>query len=109
MLNEGNNMTRIFVAPAVMSLRSCEAVKKGSPTASSARLPLTPCAVKVSLDHPLLGIGIGQFKYFFGAYIPDFARSSGEIATYATGIAEFRTSTFNLFVRLMCEFGALGR
>lgn len=72
-----------------------------------ARFGYVLAGINVVLEHPLTGIGVGQFKYFFGAHVPEFALVSEEIALYATQTAEFRTSTFNLFVRLFCEFGAL--
>jgi len=77
------------------------------PTGGSniARLAYTATGINVFLYHPLIGIGIGQFGHFFVAYVPDFALLSEEVATYATGAAEYRASTFNLFVRLLCEFG----
>ncbi len=70
-----------------------------------ARFAYTYAAVSVSLAHPLMGIGIGQFGHFFPKYVPRFALMSREVMKYASGDAQYRTSTFNLFVRLCCEFG----
>jgi len=44
-------------------------------------------------------------KYYFSAYAPDFALASDEIVTYAAGLSDYRASSFNLFVRFLCEFG----
>jgi O-Antigen ligase len=70
------------------------------------RLGSTATAIKVALAHPIVGIGIGQFRYFFASYAPDFALASQEILARAAGLTEYRASSFNLFVRLSCEFGA---
>jgi len=69
------------------------------------RIGSTVTGVRVSLGHPFFGVGIGQLKYFFGEYAPDFALASGEILSYSTGISDYRASSFNLFVRFCCEFG----
>ncbi len=72
---------------------------------NAARLAYTAAGIGVSLDHPWLGIGIGQFSYFFGSYVPSFALNIQEVAMYAYGLGNYRASPFNLFVRLFCEFG----
>jgi hypothetical protein len=73
------------------------------------RIGSTVTAIRVSLAHPAFGVGIGQLKYFFAAYAPDFALVSDEILSYAAGLSQYRASSFNMFVRLICEFGfALG-
>jgi hypothetical protein len=69
------------------------------------RIGATVTAMRVAMAYPYFGIGIGQLKYFFGAYAPDFALASDEILTYATRLSEYRASAFNLFVRFFCEFG----
>jgi len=70
-----------------------------------ARVGSTITALRVAVAHPIIGVGIGQLKYFFGQYAPDFALASDEVAGYAAGIAEYRASSFNLFARFFCEFG----
>jgi hypothetical protein len=69
------------------------------------RIGSTVTGVRVSFAYPFFGVGIGQFKYFFGAYAPDFALSNSEILTHSAGLSDYRASTFNLFVRFFCEFG----
>jgi len=69
------------------------------------RIGSTVTALRVSLAYPLTGVGIGQLKYYFSAYAPDFALASDEIVTYAAGLSDYRASSFNLFVRFLCEFG----
>ncbi len=91
----------VFAAFA-QSLASLTNVDLGS---NIGRIGSTVTAARVAWGHPLAGVGIGQLKYFFGAYAPDFALVSEEILSYANGAAEFRASSFNLFVRLVMEFG----
>jgi hypothetical protein len=70
-----------------------------------ARFAYTITGINLFVSHLWLGTGVGQFGYFFASYVPDFALASAEVAGYAYGLQEFRASTFNLFVRLLCEFG----
>lgn len=70
-----------------------------------ARFAYTITGINVSLAHPLVGVGIGQFSSFFAQYAPQFAAVSGEVMTHINGAAVYRASTFNLFVRLFVEFG----
>jgi hypothetical protein len=69
------------------------------------RIGSTVTSLRVAIAHPFFGIGIGQLRYFFGAYAPDFALASEEILIHATDLGEYRASSFNLFVRLVCELG----
>jgi hypothetical protein len=91
-----------IVAVFAASLSSLGDAEMGS---NISRIGSTVTAVRVSVAYPIFGVGIGQLKYFFGAYAPDFALASEEILSYATGLSEYRASAFNLFVRLVCEFG----
>jgi hypothetical protein len=70
-----------------------------------ARVGSTITALRVALAHPVVGVGIGQLKYFFGQYAPNFALASEEILGYAVGVTEYRASSFNLIARFFCEFG----
>ncbi|MDB5970493.1 MAG: hypothetical protein JWQ90_2943 [Hydrocarboniphaga sp.] len=72
-----------------------------------ARIGSTVAGVLITADYPLFGVGIGQFKYFLASYAPAFATVSDEISAWGDGSATFRASTFNLFVRLLCEFGVI--
>jgi hypothetical protein len=97
----------IFIGIAILavfagSFSTLTSMELGS---NISRIGSTMTALRVSLAHPVVGVGIGQFKYFFGAYAPDFALVSDEILSYVNGTSEFRASSFNLFVRFACEFG----
>ena len=70
-----------------------------------ARFAYTVTGINVFLAHPIVGVGIGQFSNFFGKYAPQFASVSDEVMSHINGVAIYRASTFNLFVRLFVEFG----
>lgn len=71
------------------------------------RIGSTVAGILVTADYPIFGVGIGQFKFFLSSYAPAFASASDEISAWGDGSASFRASTFNLFVRLLCEFGVI--
>lgn len=70
-----------------------------------ARFAYTLTGIRVAIEHAISGIGIGQFTHFFGDYVPNFALVNAEVVSYVVGTAEYRASTFNLFVRFAVEFG----
>jgi hypothetical protein len=84
------------------SLTTLNSIEAGS---NLSRIGSTVTSVRVSMAHPFFGIGVGQLRYFFGAYAPDFALTNVEIITRSLNAGDFRASSFNLFVRLVCEFG----
>jgi hypothetical protein len=97
----------VFLAVGILgvfaaSLSSLTNVEMGS---NISRIGSLVTSARVSLAHPIVGIGIGQLRYFFATYAPDFALVSEEILSYASGTSDFRPSSFNLFVRFVCEFG----
>jgi hypothetical protein len=65
----------------------------------------TATGINVSLAHPLVGVGIGEFGNFFAQYAPAWAMTSTEVRKDVTGEGPYRASTFNMFVRLCVEFG----
>jgi hypothetical protein len=70
-----------------------------------ARFAYTISGWNVFLSHLWTGVGIGQFNNVFSSYLPDFGLGSSEVAGYVFGLLPYRASTFNMFVRLLCEFG----
>jgi hypothetical protein len=92
----------VIISVFARSLTSLTDTDMGS---NISRVGSTITAVKVAIAHPIFGVGIGQLRYFFAQYAPDFALASDEILAYATGTTESRASSFNMFVRFMLEFG----
>jgi len=75
---------------------------------SMARLGASITAIQASIDNLPFGIGAGQFSYYFGLYVDDIFLLSEEVQAWADGESASRTSTFNLFIRAILEFGFLG-
>lgn len=63
----------------------------------------------ISEGYGLLGIGTGQFHFFYSyEYFPDFLFLSTEAINQADPSVDFRASTFNFFLRILLEIGLLG-
>lgn len=97
-------LAMIAVAPFVL-IKLLTVTDLQSNLSNIGRIGSTVAGILVAADYPVLGIGIGQFKYFLASYAPSFAAASDEISAWGDGSASFRASTFNLFVRLVSEFG----
>lgn len=101
-------LAALFVTVAgslALAARFLTLINFDSEASNVARVAYTIAGINVCLAHPLIGVGIGQFGNFFAQYVPQFALHIGEVDRYFLGVAQYRASTFNLFVRLCCEFG----
>jgi O-antigen ligase len=66
-------------------------------------------AYRIAIDHPVLGVGIGQYGFYMPAYIPPWATASGEIRRWMS----FREGTpwppvHSIYARLAAEAGFIG-
>ena len=96
-------MTGVVIVVLLSSLLSLVRVSENA--SDVARFAYTITGINVFLAHPLVGVGIGQFSNFFGKFVPQFGVLSSEVMDHVNGVALYRASTFNLFVRLFVEFG----
>lgn len=66
-------------------------------------------ALKMALDHPVFGVGLGQYAFHFHQYLPAWAMVSYEIRWYLMGVSA-AAPVHGLFSRLAAEggFPALG-
>ena len=96
-----------FTAAAVLVLaaRLMSVVDIARNESDITRIGDTVTGINVAVAHPLVGVGIGEFGNFFAQYAPAFALRSIEVEKDIAGSAEYRASTFNMFVRLSVEFG----
>lgn len=94
------------VGVVILFARLLTVVDVASNASDIARFGYTITGIYVFLAHPIVGVGVGQFGNFFAQYVPQFALASDEVMQYVNGTAGSRASTFNLFVRFLCEFGA---
>jgi O-antigen ligase len=60
-------------------------------------------AFKIALDHPVFGIGLGQYGFYMHEYIPAWAMISGEIRELLRGAAW--PPVHGLFARIAAEGG----
>lgn len=80
----------------------------GESVSDLSRLGFLTAAMNIFLDHPLLGVGLGQFGFYVGTYLPSWAYFSPEVAPmlyYANGPWPV---TYSLYARLAAELGTLG-
>jgi O-antigen ligase len=62
-------------------------------------------ALDIAADHPLTGVGIGQYTAYYSSYLPDWALVSDEALANYNGDIDTRISTFNLYARIAAEMG----
>jgi len=65
-------------------------------------------AVKIGLDNPVFGVGLGQFGFNFPKYLPEWALDSYEIKLYLDPKDKFFPPSHGLFPRLIAETGFIG-
>lgn len=61
-------------------------------------------AMKMALDHPVFGVGLGQYAFHFHQYLPAWAMASWEIRWYVMGVSA-AAPVHGLFARLAAEGG----
>jgi hypothetical protein len=63
---------------------------------------------RMFLDHPLLGVGLGQFAFNMANYLPTWGFSSSEILRTLSYSAAPWPATYSVFARLSGEIGIFG-
>lgn len=72
------------------------------------RFSLQHAALLIGLDHPLLGVGIGQFAFHFIDYLPAYGWLSPEILHWTNEGEDIWPPIFNMYARIFCETGIIG-
>ena len=72
------------------------------------RIGMQTAAVKIGLDNPVFGVGLGQFGFNFPKYLPEWALDSYEIKSYLDPKDKFFPPSHGLFPRLIAETGFMG-
>jgi O-antigen ligase len=72
------------------------------------RIGMQTAAVKIGLDNPVFGVGLGQFGFNFPKYLPEWALDSYEIKSYLDPNDKFFPPSHGLFPRLIAETGFVG-
>jgi hypothetical protein len=77
---------------------------------SNIRFGSTILSINAALSgYAISGIGIGQFHFFYrDVFAPDFLFATKEGLNQLSLYAESRASTFNLYTRILLEFGVIG-
>lgn len=76
---------------------------------SAMRFGSTVLSINAALSgYGLFGIGVGQFHYvYLPQFAPDFLLNTDEAYQFFNSASEFRASTYNLFSRILIEFGVV--
>jgi hypothetical protein len=105
----------IFGVSTLLVISLCVIVSNGAldiqgNLSSAMRIGSTALGLSIAgRGYGLTGIGFGQFHFFYNEkYASQFLFASEEALTLMSGGAEFRASTYNLFVRLLVETGIVG-
>ena len=77
----------------------------GTDQSSTSRSGATIAAMRMFLDHPVYGVGLGNFTSYYPSYIPNFVLPSPEASTEVEIISSIRENTSNLPARVAAELG----
>lgn len=77
----------------------------GTDQSSASRSGAAVAAIRMFLDHPVYGVGLGNFTSYYPTYIPNFVLPSPEASTEVEIISSIRENTSNLPARLAAEMG----
>lgn len=73
-----------------------------------ARTGLWKAAVRMSLDNPIKGVGLGQYGFNVTKYIDDNTKRSGEIQNWIDPESTAWPPAFSVHFRILAEFGFVG-
>jgi hypothetical protein len=99
------------VVVAVTKFKAYEAVVIASSSVSDlTRLAYTEASFNIMTDHPLFGLGLGQFAFWLLKYVPNWAYLSYEVANWASSYppVHYWPASFTVYGRLACELGVVG-
>jgi hypothetical protein len=80
----------------------------GESISNITRLAFQAAGLQIFLDHPLLGVGLGQFGFHVAAALPDWAWRSSEVHPMLTFPQAGWPNVFSIYARLAAELGILG-
>jgi hypothetical protein len=100
----------VLLITSIFAIVSNAALDMQENLSSAMRIGSTALGLSIAgRGYGLTGIGFGQFHFLYNEkYASQFLFASEEALTLMSGGAEFRASTYNLFVRLLVETGVLG-
>jgi hypothetical protein len=96
---------------AVTEFNAYEAVViAGSSVSDLTRLAYTEASFNMMTDHPLFGLGLGQFAFWLLEYVPSWAYLSYEVANWSSSYppVHFWPASYTVYGRLAGELGVVG-
>jgi hypothetical protein len=81
------------------------AVIAGTSESDLGRLASTEAAFNMFLDNPVFGLGLGQYGFYVGKYVPPWGHLSEEIAAWLTKPGQHWPAAYFLYARLAGELG----
>jgi hypothetical protein len=96
---------------AVTEFKAYEAVViAGSSVSDLTRLAYTEASFNMMTDHPLFGLGLGQFAFWLLKYVPNWAYLSYEVQNWSSSYppVNYWPASYTVYGRLACELGVVG-
>jgi hypothetical protein len=84
------------------------AVIEGSSVSNLGRLASTEAAFNMFLGNPVFGLGLGQYGFYLGKYVPPWGHLSDDIAKWLTHPRQPWPACYFVYARLAAELGVAG-
>lgn len=76
---------------------------------NTGRLGSVVTGLRIGTDHPIFGIGLGQYGFYMSKYVPDWASNSAEVQNWMSHEpGTFWPPVLNIYVRIFAELGIIG-
>lgn len=83
-------------------------VINGDSVSNLSRLASQVAAVSIFKDHPLLGVGFGQYGFYVNQYMPSWGYLSYELRPWLIYPTAPWPAVYSMYARLACETGVVG-
>jgi hypothetical protein len=85
-----------------------QSVIAGSSVSDLSRLASIESAFNMFIDHPIFGLGLGQFGFFFAKYMPAWGHLSYEITAWLSDPPKAWPASYSVYARFASELGIVG-
>jgi hypothetical protein len=85
-----------------------EKVINGDSVSNLSRLASQVAAVSIFKDHPILGVGFGQYGFYVNQYMPSWGYLSYELRPWLIYPTAPWPAVYSMYARLACETGLVG-